>query len=101
MEVHRFDGDGTAALGPLRRRHDQRPPNEAARSIDRPGRRRVRGPDKQLCDTEPMSELIIFTSSEFSDAEVLSLYESVGWSAYIRDPDGSSERSEVPHGKRQ
>lgn len=29
----------------------------------------------------------IFTSSEFSDAEVLSLYESVSWSAYTRDPE--------------
>ncbi|MBT2550427.1 GNAT family N-acetyltransferase [Arthrobacter sp. ISL-65] len=32
-----------------------------------------------------MSGFITFTSSEFSDAEVLSLYESVGWSAYTRD----------------
>ena len=34
-----------------------------------------------------MSGFSIFTSSEFSDAEVLSLYESVSWSAYTRDPE--------------
>ena len=34
-----------------------------------------------------MSAFSIFTSSEFSDVEVLSLYESVGWAAYTRDPE--------------
>ena len=34
-----------------------------------------------------MSGFSIFTSSEFSDAEVLSLYESVSWSAYTREPE--------------
>ena len=29
----------------------------------------------------------ISASSEFSDAEVLSLYESVSWSAYTKDPE--------------
>ena len=34
-----------------------------------------------------MSTFSISTSSEFSDVELLSLYESVGWAAYTRDPD--------------
>lgn len=34
-----------------------------------------------------MPAFSIFTSSEFSDAEVLSLYESVGWAAYTQDPE--------------
>ena len=34
-----------------------------------------------------MCAFSIFTSSEFSDVEVLSLYESVGWAAYTRDPE--------------
>ena len=34
-----------------------------------------------------MSAFSISTSGEFSDADLLSLYESVGWAAYTRDPD--------------
>jgi GNAT superfamily N-acetyltransferase len=34
-----------------------------------------------------MSSFSISTSSEFSTVEVLSLYESVGWTAYTRDPE--------------
>ncbi|MGO4805241.1 GNAT family N-acetyltransferase [Arthrobacter sp. 2MCAF15] len=33
-----------------------------------------------------MAAFSIDSSGEFSDAEVLSLYESVGWTAYTRDP---------------
>ena len=34
-----------------------------------------------------MSPFSISTSWEFSDVELLSLYESVGWTAYTRDPE--------------
>ncbi|MFF2243845.1 GNAT family N-acetyltransferase [Arthrobacter sp. NPDC058130] len=34
-----------------------------------------------------MSAFNTFSSGEFSDVEVLSLYESVGWTAYTRDPE--------------
>src|SRR6476469_5174867 len=39
------------------------------------------------CNTGRMPAFTMFTSNEFSDAEVLSLYESVGWAAYTRDPE--------------
>jgi len=39
------------------------------------------------CNTGRMPAFSIFTSNEFSDAEVLSLYESVGWAAYTRFPE--------------
>ena len=39
------------------------------------------------CNTGRMPAFTMFTTNEFSDAEVLSLYESAGWAAYTRDPE--------------
>ena len=39
------------------------------------------------CPRDPMSAFSISTSSLISNVEVLALYESVGWTAYTRDPE--------------
>lgn len=40
-----------------------------------------------VCDTDPMPEFTVLAGPPDSDSEVLSLYESVGWTAYTREPD--------------
>ena len=40
-----------------------------------------------VCDTVPMPEITVLAGTPFSDSEVLALYESVGWTAYTREPD--------------
>ena len=39
-----------------------------------------------VCDTVPMPEFTVLAGTPVSDSEVLALYESVGWTAYTRDP---------------
>ena len=43
--------------------------------------------DTFLCNTGSMAPIAVSTSSAISDAEILSLYNSVGWSAYTNSPD--------------
>ncbi len=40
-----------------------------------------------MCHTDPMPEFTVHADSPVSDAEVLGLYDAVGWSAYTRDPE--------------
>lgn len=40
-----------------------------------------------MCDTDPMPEFTVLAGTPVSESEVLSLYDSVGWTAYTRDPD--------------
>jgi hypothetical protein len=39
------------------------------------------------CNTDPMPEFSVHAGSEIPDAEVIALYESVGWSAYTQEPE--------------
>ena len=40
-----------------------------------------------VCDTVPMPEFTVLAGTPDSDSEVLALYESVGWTAYTREPE--------------
>ena len=43
--------------------------------------------DNSSCNTGSMATITVSTSSAISDAEILSLYNSVGWTAYTNCPD--------------
>jgi GNAT superfamily N-acetyltransferase len=47
----------------------------------------IRPKDYRLCETVPMSPFTISSVSEVSQAELVDLYESVGWAAYTRNPE--------------
>ena len=40
-----------------------------------------------VCNTEPMREFSLHAGHDISGAEAVALYESVGWSAYTKEPD--------------